>query len=141
MPLAVDPQFAVFDRGFNQQASEAAGEAARRRDAIQRAHIRSMPGFDAQEEKGLQGVHDDFGARGVFSSGVRVQRQNEVSRDAQRGRSNASAEAADALSGVDWEMSKQIAAVRRKQAEAALEAQQKSALTPIQNWASAYLGG
>lgn len=140
MPLAVDPQYAAFDRQFQQGESDLNTAASHRKAALSSAYARSLPQYDVAEENGLRGVGDDFNSRGVFSSGVRVQRQNEVSRDAQMGRDNAAADNAAQMSDVDFNLAQQIAALRRQKSEADLTAQQNSATGPLADYLKAYLG-
>lgn len=140
MPLAVDPQFLAFERQFNQAESDLGGAASRRKAALSSAYARSLPQYDIQEERGTRNVGDDFNARGVFSSGVRVQRQNEVSRDAQMARGNAAAENASQQSDVDYNLAQQIAELRRRRSEANLQSQQNSATGPLDDYMKAYLG-
>lgn len=140
MPLAVDPQFLAFERQFNQAESDIGGAASRRKAALSSSYARSLPQYDIQEERGLRSVGDDFNARGVFSSGVRVQRQNEVSRDASMGRDNAAAENAAKSSDIDYDLAQQIADLRRRRAEGSLQAQQNSATGPLADYMKAYMG-
>lgn len=138
MPLAVDPQFLAFERQFNQAEGDLGGAASRRKAALSSQYARSLPQFAMAEEKGLRNVGDDFNARGVFSSGIRVQRQNEVSRESQMGRDNAAAENASQMSDVDYNLAQQIADLRRRRAEGTLTAQQNSSLGPLNDYMKAY---
>lgn len=141
MPLAVDPQFAAFDRQINQEMADVSAGGVRQQDMLRRAYARQMPQWDEDLANAEKGISDSYLARGVHSSGHRVQDQNTALRADQLKRGAAQGEMTDQVANVSSDVARQLAELRRKQAEQNLLNQQNSTLGPMQAALQSMLGG
>lgn len=141
MPLAVDPQFAAFERQYNQQEADVSADGARRQDQLRRGLARQMPQWDQDLEAKQALTGNDYLARGVFSSGHRVKDQNTNLVNDQLMRGREMGNMTDQLAGVDSDVTRQLADLRRQRAEAQLKSQQAATLGPMQTALQSMLGG
>lgn len=141
MPLADDPQYLAFERQFNATEADLRGVAAHRKSQMARAYARQEGLKDEQLRQGTEGVMNDFAARGVSSSGVRVQKQNDLVREDTMRRSIDLGNNQDAMADVDYDLVRQLADLRRRRAEGGIASQQGAAVNPWKSYGDAYLGG
>ena len=95
MAVATDPQFLAFERQYNALEGDLSAQAAQKKSALQRAHARQLPFMDIALERGTREIGEDFLSRGVYSSGVRTQRQDELAQDVQMKKSLLAAQTND----------------------------------------------
>lgn len=112
-----DPQFLAFQRAMGVSEAELAASTAQRKEQLGIGLQSRMPDYTRQEEQGQQQIADDFESRGVFGSGVRVQRQNESAGDVQRKVYQDMLGVQGDQGQLDLELAKQIAANRRSSAD------------------------
>ncbi len=131
MPVA-DPAFLAFERQLHASENDLRGTSALRKDALQRSYARKLPFMDRELEDQKRGVQDNFLSRGVAKSGTETVRLNEADRDMQMKKGLLAAENSDAQAGIEIDLARQLAEMKRRMAEAQLEAQGRMALSPYQ---------
>lgn len=98
-----------------------------RKDQLQIGLASRMPDYSRQLETGQRAISDDFESRGVHSSGVRAERQNEQAGDVQRKVFQDMLGVQGDSGQLDLELAKQIAANRRQSAESYLSSSASTA--------------
>ena len=114
---SVDPAFLAFLRSQGMEESDIAGEIARRTSSITRGLALNAPVYDENEKQGLERVAGSFEDRGIYSSGQRLVKQQEVSNDINRQRLGAETNARQQISDLNSSGAAQVAALRRRTIE------------------------
>lgn len=125
---AQDPQFLAFMRAAGMEEAQLATMAERQKSQLDTDQALRMPEYDQQLRDGQRGIGDDFAARGVYSSGVRAERQNEQAGDVQGRVQKDRIQTQGDKDTIDLGLAQQIAALRRKQAEETLTSTQRVTL-------------
>lgn len=114
---AVDPAFLAFLRSQGMEESDIAGEIARRTSAITRGLALNAPVYEENERQGVQNVANSFEDRGLYRSGQRLVKQQDVVNDFTRQRLGAEANARQQIADLNSSGAAQVAALRRRTAE------------------------
>ena len=138
---AVDPQFLAFQRALGLEDAELQAAANYRKTQILVSYGARQPDYDRKIELGQRRVDEDFEARGVHGSGVRVERRNEVKLDTERERAQDELETQAELAGVDLDVTRQLASNRRRAAEAQLGYSASAATNAARGVLTPYIQG
>lgn len=125
---AQDPQFLAFLRASGAQEAELTTMAAFQQQRLQTSQGLRMPEYDQQLRDSQQRINNDFGARGVSTSGVKAKRLNEAAGDTEGRVQKDRVETMADSQQIDLTLAQQIAELRRRQAEQGLTSTQKVTL-------------
>lgn len=123
-----DPQFAAFDRALAVGEAELAAATQRRKDQLDIGHASRLPDYQRAVETGMERIGGDYESRGVYGSSKRVTDQSKMTADVQRKAYQDLLGVNDAKGDLDTELAMQVAANRRKAAEAGLSTAASTAI-------------
>lgn len=117
-----DPALSAFMRAMGVAEQDVYATARQQGDLAERQFTRQIPTFEDETRLAVQGVDDDFEARGVYRSGARLVKGNEARIGGLRRQEEARAQMLDARSAYNLDAARKVADIRRSGAESGLEA-------------------
>jgi hypothetical protein len=117
MPPATDPAYLAFLRQTGVQEQDLGAEAAARISSLNRALQRHLPAYADQKRQAEQGVADSYEERGLYRSGGRLRDQVDAGNAVDRNRLEDIANTQDQSAGVNADLARNIADLRRQAAE------------------------
>jgi hypothetical protein len=117
LPPATDPAYLAFLRQTGVQEQDLGAEAAQRISSLNRALARHLPAYADQKRQAVQGVADSYEERGLFRSGGRLRDQVDAGNAVDRNRLEYIANTQDQSAGVNSDLARSIADLRRRAAE------------------------
>ena len=120
--ISQDPSYLAYERLLASQQADLEAGAARQGDAVSRRLAFQLPQFDWQAQ-GLQrvlamGMED----RGILRAGQHERTLAEMMRDQTASRGALELDAGEQLSGIEYDLARQIADIARRRQEAQLDA-------------------
>lgn len=128
LDLSGDPQFAAFNRALAVGEAELAATVAHKQEQLDLGHAARLPDYARQVEQGQETIADDFEARGVYGSGKRAEKQNKHAGDVQRKAYQDLLGVQSSKADLSIDLAQQVAANRRKAAEATLSGASTTAI-------------
>lgn len=121
----MDPSFLAFQRALGVEEAELRASIAMRRSAVQRRIANQLPQVREATQRSVRDVGLSAEARGVFRGGNRAQDQADEIRQGALQEQNIIQGGQEEIASLEAELAQQIAANRRRQSEAELEARQR----------------
>lgn len=122
-----DPQFLAFQRALGVDEADLRASIAMRTSNIQRRIATQLPQIQQQTAENVRNAGLSAEARGVFQGGNRARNQAQEIQQGALAQQGVIAGGQEEIAGLESELSRQIAANRRRQAEAELDARQSLA--------------
>ena len=114
---STDPAFQSYLRSSGVKESDIMGTAQHRIDTLNRADMRAQPEYDAQQERALDDVRQDFQSRGLFRSGRRLFEQARDTSDIERARLDQLARTQDQITDIELQSILDQAGIARERGE------------------------
>lgn len=122
-----DPSFLAFQRALGVEEDDLRASIAMRQAAVQRRIANKLPQIQQETDEQSDYAARSAEARGVFAGGGRVKAQRNIIQRGALAQQGEVAGGQEEIAGMEAELSRQIAANRRRQAEAELDARQSLA--------------
>jgi hypothetical protein len=120
-----DPEYASWFRQMGYNESQAQSALAANRDATLRKMGTQLSTYDQQQKQSETNVDDDAEARGMYRSGGRLAKLNDVRTEYDRQRASYSGNVAESLAEDERQSALQLADMRRQNAERILATRTK----------------
>jgi len=133
MAIAFDPTMAAFLRTMGVEEQNILAQARQQSDIARRAFTRQIPAFNERARSAVQGVRDEAETRGVFSSGATARNSAIARANVLREQQEALAQSQDTSTMFTLDAARQLAELRRRQAEATLDTGTRNALLSAQS--------
>lgn len=122
-----DPSFLAFQRALGVDEADLRASIAMRTSAVQRRVANQLPQLQQSTEQSVDRIGREAESRGAFGGGHRAQDQSRAASQGALQQQGVIAGGQEEIAGLESDLARQIAANRRRQAEAELSARQSLA--------------